>query len=61
MLVVVQYRQQHIQVGQQVPEPGFRREAHAEVRAGAPLRKARIERVSLNLNGVAERLKTNRG
>ena len=57
MLVVVQYRQQHIQVGQQVLEPGFRCEAHAEVWAGAPLRKARIERVSLNLNSVAERLK----
>ena len=56
MLVVVQYWQQHIQVRQQVPEPAFRREAHAEVRAVAPLGEARIQRVPLDLDSVAEGL-----
>ena len=44
VLVVVQNGQQHVQVGKQVPKPNRRREAHTEVRAGAPLGKALVPR-----------------
>ena len=56
VLVAVQDGQKHVQVGQQVTQPGFRREAQAEVWAGAPLGKTLIQGVSLDLNGIAKRL-----
>ena len=52
--MVVQDGQQHVQMGKQIPEPGRRREAHAEIWAGAPLGKTLVQRAALNPYGIAK-------
>ena len=56
VLGVVQHGKQHVEVGQQVPQPHHPLEAHTEAGTGSPLGEAHIQRAFLDFNGVAQRL-----
>ncbi len=56
VLVVVEHRQEHVQVLQDVLDPGYRRQAYIKVRAQSPLDEAAVERSSGGDHLVAERL-----
>ena len=56
VLVVVEHRDQHVEVGQQVAQGTGGAQADREVRAHPPLRKLGVERMGLGRDRVAERL-----
>jgi len=56
VLVVVQHRQQDVQLAEQVTDPAARGDPHIEVRAVPPPGKPRIERDRPGAHLVAERL-----
>ena len=56
VLVVVQHGQQHVEVRQQIPEPHFRGEFHAEIWAGSPFREPVVQFMRLNRNAITQRL-----
>ncbi len=53
VLVVVEHRKQHVEVGEQVAEPAGPRQPHLEVGALPPLREVFVERQAPRLDGVS--------
>ncbi len=56
MLVVVEHRDQHVEMGQQVAQGAGGAQADREVAAHPPLRELGVERMGLGRDRVAERL-----
>jgi len=55
VLLVVEHRDQDVEVRQQVAQPGRPGKGHRPIRALAPVGEARIERASLGGHAIAER------
>ena len=56
VLVVVEHRQQHVQLAEQVTHPARGGDAHVEVGAVTPVGEGRVQRYRLGAHLVAERL-----
>jgi hypothetical protein len=56
VFLAVENRQEHVEMDEQIPQAAFRGERNPEVRALTPLGEVRIERQSLGVDGIPERL-----
>jgi hypothetical protein len=57
MLLIVEYRNENVDVRQQILQPYFAIELHSEIRTRAPIRKRFVERMAFGDHFITERFK----